>query len=225
VNLADNNWHHVAFVFQNGVVNGSKLYIDGLPVLTFTYNLVINTSSFIDVGAGHYRVSPPSQNFNGTIDQVRVWNTVRTDAEILGNYQQCLSGEEDGLVMLWNFEEGTGSSVSDFSGNDNNGVLTNMDAGNAWVVGYNCNSTPNSINSAEAIEGCFIAGKVMYLNLSGKEDSVASVMVYNSSGQIVLNDNAFTGPVSLEGLKNGVYILRIAKTDGSQQSMKFLITE
>lgn len=65
----------------------------------------------------------------------------------------------------------------------------------------------------------------MYLNLSGKEDSVASVMVYSSSGQVVLNDNTLRGPVSLEGLKNGVYILRIAKTDGSQQSVKFLITE
>ncbi|WP_372746701.1 LamG domain-containing protein, partial [Lutibacter sp.] len=39
INLADNIWHHVAFTFQSEVVNGSKLYIDGNPVLTFTYKI------------------------------------------------------------------------------------------------------------------------------------------------------------------------------------------
>ncbi|MBK9461028.1 MAG: LamG domain-containing protein [Sphingobacteriales bacterium] len=37
--LADGNWHHVAFVFQNGVANGSKLYVDGSVVQTFTHNI------------------------------------------------------------------------------------------------------------------------------------------------------------------------------------------
>ena len=89
-NLADGAWHHVAFAFRNGVADGSTLYIDGNPVLTFRYSLVSNTSP-INVGAGHFSGNPTTQNFNGIIDQVRVWNTVRTDAEILANYKRCLS--------------------------------------------------------------------------------------------------------------------------------------
>jgi len=130
INLADNAWHNVAFVFNNNVTNGSKLYIDGLPKLTFTYSLS-NSTSNIDFGAGHYRVSPPSQNFLGQIDQIRVWNVVKTDQEISDNYNKCISGSASNLIMLWNFEEGSGSTVTDLSGNNNNGSLTNMDISSA----------------------------------------------------------------------------------------------
>lgn len=34
----DNNWHHVAFVFNYGVANGSKVFIDGVAQAAFTYN-------------------------------------------------------------------------------------------------------------------------------------------------------------------------------------------
>jgi len=36
VSLNDGNWHHVAFTFQDGVVNGSKIYIDGIAKGTYT---------------------------------------------------------------------------------------------------------------------------------------------------------------------------------------------
>lgn len=136
INVADNTWHHVAFSFSNMAANGSKLYIDGLPVLTFTYQVSTNSSQHIIAGAGNASL----QYFNGAIDQVRVWNTAKTDAEILANYNKCLNGNESGLVMYWNFDEGTGTTVSDLSGNSNNGVLTNMDAATDWAQGYNCSN-------------------------------------------------------------------------------------
>lgn len=135
INLADGIWHHVAFAFDNQVVNGSKLYIDGVPILTFTYK-VANFNYTLGVGN---QTTSTSQNFNGEIDQVRVWNTVRTDAEILENYKNCLNGNETGLVMLWNFDEGSGTTANDLSGNGNNGTLTNMDAITDWVSGRDCN--------------------------------------------------------------------------------------
>jgi hypothetical protein len=134
INVADNTWHHVAFSFSNMVANGSKLYIDGLPVLAFTYQVSTNSSQHIIAGAGNASL----QYFNGAIDQVRVWNTAKTDAEILANYNKCLDGNESGLVMYWNFDEGTGTNVSDLTGNNNNGTLTNMDTNADWVNGYDC---------------------------------------------------------------------------------------
>jgi hypothetical protein len=138
VNLADGIWHHVAFSFNDEVTNGSKLYIDGVPVLTFTYN-VANFNYSIGVGN---QTTNTFQHFNGEIDQVRVWNTVRTDAEILNNYNKCLNGDESNLVMLWQFEEGAGTTVTDLSGNENHGTLQNMSNTN-WVSGYNC--TPSGL--------------------------------------------------------------------------------
>ncbi|RXP46587.1 T9SS C-terminal target domain-containing protein [Lutibacter sp. HS1-25] len=133
VNLADGIWHHVAFTFDDEVTNGSKLYVDGVSVLTFTYN-VANFNYSIGVGN---QTTNTFQHFNGEIDQARVWNTVRTDAEILNNYNKCLNGDESNLVMLWQFEEGTGTTVTDLSGNENHGTLQNISDTN-WVSGYNC---------------------------------------------------------------------------------------
>ncbi|MGZ0017826.1 LamG-like jellyroll fold domain-containing protein [Yeosuana sp. AK3] len=134
INVADNTWHHVAFSFSNMLANGSKLYIDGLPVLSFTYQVSTNSSQHIIAGAGNMSL----QYFNGDIDQVRVWNTFRTDEEILSNYRKCMNGNETGLVMLWNFDEGTGTTASDITGNNNNGTLTNMDANTDWINGFDC---------------------------------------------------------------------------------------
>jgi hypothetical protein len=134
INIADNTWHHVAFSFSNMVANGSKLYIDGLPVLAFTYQVSTNSSQHIIAGAGNASL----QYFNGVIDQVRVWNSAKTDAEILANYNKCINGTETGLVMYWNFDEGTGTTVSDLTGNNNHGTLTNIDSTTNWVLGYDC---------------------------------------------------------------------------------------
>jgi hypothetical protein len=40
-----------------------------------------------------------------------------------------------GAVALWSFDEGTGTIVSDTSGNGNNGALYNMDGSTCWVDG------------------------------------------------------------------------------------------
>ncbi len=39
-----------------------------------------------------------------------------------------------GLVGYWNFDEGTGTTINDFSGNGNNGTLLN--GGSAWTTGH-----------------------------------------------------------------------------------------
>jgi hypothetical protein len=135
-NLADNLWHHIAFSFNNNVTDGSKLYVDGQLVLTTTVGVPISSNS-LRVGCSP-GTSGPIQHFSGDIDQVRVWNTIRTNADILANYNKCLLGNESGLIMYWNFDEGSGTTVTDTTGNNNNGTLTNMDAATDWVNGYDC---------------------------------------------------------------------------------------
>ena len=39
MNLADDAWHMVAFSFESGVANGTKIYIDGQEVLTTTITI------------------------------------------------------------------------------------------------------------------------------------------------------------------------------------------
>ncbi|MEL7408479.1 MAG: LamG-like jellyroll fold domain-containing protein, partial [Cyanobacteria bacterium J06558_2] len=58
--------------------------------------------------------------FEGTIDDVRIWSTVRSGDEISDNYQNTLSGDEAGLVAYWNFDNGSveGNTVRDVAQND-----------------------------------------------------------------------------------------------------------
>lgn len=40
-----------------------------------------------------------SHNFNGYIDEVRVWNKVLADAELMATYDHQLSGDEKDLYL------------------------------------------------------------------------------------------------------------------------------
>ena len=54
-------------------------------------------------------------NFDGRIDEVRVWKGKRTEAQIRGTMFEALSGREPGLLALWNFESVTNNVVKDLS--------------------------------------------------------------------------------------------------------------
>jgi hypothetical protein len=221
VNLADGVWHHVAFTFSSGILDGSKLYIDGQPVLTFTYIAgTQNYSIVIGAGADNYTLD---QYFKGEIDQVRVWNTVRTDAEILANYKNCLSGSEAGLVMLWHFEEGNGSSVvADLSGNSNTGTLLNMDAGAAWIAGYNCNSQPTLIQQANNNRNFSVFNNRLLFNNNQDLNEIKSISVFSITGQKVFHTENITSAIELGSLKKGLYLVRIEKHDKTFSTSKLI---
>ncbi|OGI70512.1 hypothetical protein A3A09_00675 [Candidatus Nomurabacteria bacterium RIFCSPLOWO2_01_FULL_42_20] len=83
--LNDNNWHYVAVTFQSGVTNGTILYIDGVAKVTTTMT-VLSQSEGVVMGAGN---NPGTvQFFKGNIDNVKIYNSVLTAFEILGEYTQ-----------------------------------------------------------------------------------------------------------------------------------------
>lgn len=75
--LRDDNWHHAAVVWDNGQ---RFVYVDGVleasggsaSAPTFT-----DTPLFI----GKYLIAEP-RNFQGNIDEVKIWNVVRTEEQI-----------------------------------------------------------------------------------------------------------------------------------------------
>ncbi len=61
-----------------------------------------------------------TQIFTGTIDEVRIFNDVRTAQEISDNYNSELSdpANEQGLVTNWQFNSGSGSTAADTVGSN-----------------------------------------------------------------------------------------------------------
>lgn len=61
--------------------------------------------------------------FDGNIDEVSLWNVSLTQSQIQDMMCNGLVGSESGLMGYWKFNEGTGTTTSDYSGNGNNGTL------------------------------------------------------------------------------------------------------
>lgn len=123
-----NRWCHVAYVVTP---TNYTIYVGAAPVAAGSYGP--NTPVLYD--ADHQLVLgwsgiPGIEYFSGEIDEVRVWSTARSQAEIGYNYYRRLTGAEPGLMGYWRFDEGAGATSVDASGHGFTATLVN---GPAWV--------------------------------------------------------------------------------------------
>ncbi|HXU39304.1 MAG TPA: LamG-like jellyroll fold domain-containing protein [Blastocatellia bacterium] len=113
-------WEHWAVVFDragNNVVfykNGAQ---DASRSVTFPTGTVDQADPIL-VGAD--KATGGTRFLNGTVDDIRVWNTARTAQQISDNFKLTLLGTETGLGAYWNFNNGT---ANDLTVNANNGTL------------------------------------------------------------------------------------------------------
>jgi hypothetical protein len=73
----------------------------------------------------------PGAYFNGLVDEIRIWNTVRTPVEIAATFNTSVPSNSPGLVAYYTFEEGTGRTVADRTGHGLNGAVY---GGATWVA-------------------------------------------------------------------------------------------
>ena len=127
-----NTWHHLAGVID-GNKNVIKLFIDGTEVANrdFGRGGFYKSQYPLRIGAYHEK-GMDSATFEGQIDEVRIWNVARGEAEIREGMNTKLKGDEPGLVGYWTFDEETEGYISDISPNGNAGRLV----GNTTLVGY-----------------------------------------------------------------------------------------
>ena len=129
--IALNQWYHVAVTFSGSEIlsyetnDNINIYINGFNQnIDFDSNF---TGSIPDLSTSPLTIgnrSDLNRSFPGLIDEVRVWDTVRSETEITENILNDLTGTEYGLVGYWNFNEGTGTTAEDVSPNTNDGVIT-----------------------------------------------------------------------------------------------------
>ncbi len=125
--LANNSWQHVAATFDNGTL---LLYLNGVLDKTVTGALTpINSSQPLAFGReGNFS----GGTLNGVVDEVRLWNVVRSASDLATFKDKRLSGSESGLAGYWRFDEGSGQVATDATGRGNNGRLGTSTAVDAW---------------------------------------------------------------------------------------------
>lgn len=109
--LADGAWHHVALVVD---ASGGRLVVDGVQKDYRAWTGTAGASSSADpLLIGRYWQYAPK--FHGDIDEVSVWNQALDILTLNHIKHRRLSGLEAGLIALWHFDEGSGTSTTDSS--------------------------------------------------------------------------------------------------------------
>ena len=155
------NWHHMVATWDGTTkTNGVKMYMDGALVAQTT--AAADSSLMASLVGSNLSVGTlmcNTHSFDGYIDEVKIYNSALTADEIKTDYNQgaatvfgssnqtiggtttsinyCIPGDTTACaapVAEYNFEEGSGVTVSDSSGNNNPGTLSGATLP-AWVAG------------------------------------------------------------------------------------------
>jgi Concanavalin A-like lectin/glucanases superfamily len=126
-------WHHAAATYGGGTW---RLYLDGnldttLPV-TGSPGPRSDSIQHAALGSALNSTGTVAGFFNGVLDEARIWNVVRDQAQIVATKDMEVPSAL-GLIGRWGMNEGTSTFVGDSSGGGINGTATN---GPLWVNGF-----------------------------------------------------------------------------------------
>jgi hypothetical protein len=228
--LTADKWVHLA-----GVVSMSssyvKLYIDGILVVTnssVTGSAIYTSSSDLRIGYDASNDSP----FKGAIDQVRLWNDVRTQTEIIDNMYKPLEGSESNLMGYWHFDESASSATAyDQTIYENNGTLTNMDAANDWIASTTWQDRTMGSGTTLVVNGGYDPDGDSVTLTTSSGPSHGSLEYNNSAKTVTYTPNsgsnssdAFTYQIS-DGSANDTYTVNVTSgyldVSGSGNALDF----
>jgi hypothetical protein len=196
----DGNWHHVAAVYNSSASNTYSLYVDG--VLDISGNLTVGTNTGTSV-ALRLGVRVDDVNyFQGSMDEVRVWNYARTQAQIQANMNVEYCASASGLVAYHKFNQGvagqpnTSVNISNDGAQGNNGSLQNFTLNGTssnWIVGQALTTLPINISQtlAECTGYSITIGANTYATTGIYVDTLTSVSGCDS---IITTDLAINTP-------------------------------
>lgn len=126
--LTLDQWHHVAGTYDGSTI---RLFVDGSEVdNTPTVITQVDDSSRALNFNGFTLPGPVVSADDGffQVDDVRLWNVVRTETQINDNKDLFISHAN--LIVNWRLEEGSGTALADTVGTVADGTLT----GSTWIT-------------------------------------------------------------------------------------------
>jgi len=132
-------WYQLAFVTnQDGSTSTDTtgVYVNGNYVgkIATGYDITAGSALPLTIGANGF---DNTENWDGSLDEVRVWNVPLTQSQIVNNVVSTLSGNEPNLVALYSFDQGipdgdnTGMKLAiDNSPQTNNATLSSFSLSN-----------------------------------------------------------------------------------------------
>ncbi|MGJ8683502.1 MAG: FG-GAP-like repeat-containing protein [Nonlabens sp.] len=122
--ITTGSWTHIAVSYDG--TNGN-VYVNGVLVVSQAISMSNNNSNeALYIGVEGRGSILEQRDFKGEIDEVRLWDEARTEAQIAADMNQQIQ-PQSGLVALYRFNEGSGTVVEDASQSNVSGTLINMD--------------------------------------------------------------------------------------------------
>jgi subtilisin-like proprotein convertase family protein len=210
-----NTWTHVAARW-NATTQTADVFFNGVIQVTLNGgSSTTGTDNKMTIGSR----TNSAQFFPGTLDEIRIWDILRSDMEIFTDFNSCVSETASGLVAYYKLDDNTGSTiVSDSTVNGYDGTLVNMDPATDWVNGQvSCNSYTlvNDYNNSSDASGTYPVGTttVLWSLLDGSGNTIDSC-----SMDITINDNEApvancAAPFTIQLDANGMASITAADVD------------
>ncbi|WP_199851617.1 LamG domain-containing protein, partial [Brumimicrobium mesophilum] len=177
--LNDGNWHHVAVTYDPALTsNKYKLIVDGVLDTEGDISQSLNVIQDVNMNIGRRINLGFTGYFNGSMDDVKVWNVAKSEATILANMNAEICTQSVDLVAYYNFNEGTPLA-------DNSTITEALDfsdnLGSAALINFTLNgSTSNYVTGPTLTEG--ITSSVLVENACNDYTWAENSTLYNTSG-------------------------------------------
>jgi hypothetical protein len=205
------DWFHFAATYKRG--GYFTVYINGVAKDSLDVSSI--TGSFLSAytyklgqdGTGNYFWNGANPKFNGKIDEVRIWDDIRSVNEIRTNMCKKVSTSAANLYAYYTCDETTGTTLTDSSVNGFNGSLINS-INSIWKISgapigdeslflYGANIGANNLEFTSSNLGNFKLSNI--LNSSGIHlYKVANVPVISNGLNLLVADNSYYGVFSVD---------------------------
>ena len=221
--LSDSNWHHVAMTFDGN--NTILLYIDGAPETLTVSNLgtVVDISTTSNAHIGNYEGAGfPAEYFEGNIDDLRIWDVVKSPSEIADSMMTELTGNEANLIGYYKMDvDNSSCDIEDCNTNETHGIR-NGSSGPNDLPQFSEDTPPNltdvacgavtictlSVTDIEAVKlKIFPNPSNNIINFSGMEMNETDVAIINMLGQVINSEKIRNNQIDISLLPSGVYFV------------------
>ena len=244
--LAINTWAHVAGVYDGSYM---RLYVNGICT-----DSISKTGSFSDGATANLIIGDNWQigrTFSGAIDEVKVWNTARTKAQIQANMNTEMCGGALGLKAYFKFNQGIASgnnaaitTATNSVPNSTNGIMTGFSltgSSSNFVLGQALSIAPNSSN--DTIYSVICQGDVYpfgslnltnagtyhktYYTATGCDSNITLILTVNPNTTVNLIDTICTGETYHLGTQaliySGNYTQTFTQTNGCDSTINLAL--
>ncbi len=150
--IRENEWNHVAYVRTGDGPGDQTMYVNGHSV-----DAADSSSYTIENYPMPFLLGKSTQSsFQGYLDELRIWQSERSEKEIRSSMFSPLQGNESGLIGYWPMNEGS-DKPSDATGNGNQ-------VGELIRIAWNENSHPYS--NADALYSINLNGDETYAEIN-----------------------------------------------------------